>query len=483
MAWLVAIIGSVAGFLFGYDEGIIAGSLELVKNHFDLSSTNIGVMTSALPFGALFGSMLIGASMASLGGSKRFGRFGRRSLLSFAGFLFFFGALGAGFADSILMLIVSRLILGLAIGMASVMTPLYLAETATIEFRGAVVAIYQLAMTIGIVCSYSVNYLLIEQQAWRAMFASSALPALFLSVGILLMPESPRWLCSVGRHREAVKALKKLRNSQSIEHELQDIEHTLANEPKKGNWLLLFKKPLLPVLMLGMILFCLQQLSGINVVIYFAPEIFKNLGLDNTMGQILATIGIGMVNLLVTVIAILCVDKVGRRKLLLFGFAGTCLSLLALCLFSLNHAGWLSYWSVICLTVYIFSFAISLGPIPHISMAEIFPLHVRGAGMGLSAMSNWSFNTIVIFSFPLLQNMFGIEYTFALYATVCFFGLVYTYFYMPETKNLSLEQIENYVMAGKPLRFLGREKDIVEIDKTSAGKQIWAAKKDPDLDY
>ncbi|KTD32636.1 D-xylose proton symporter [Legionella moravica] len=455
MAWIVAIIGSLAGFLFGYDEGIIAGSVDLVKNHFDLTATHIGVMASALPFGALFGSMLIGMFMAS----KGIKRYGRRSLLSFAGFLFFFGALGAGFADSITILILSRLVLGLAIGMASVLTPLYLAETAAIEARGAVVAIYQLAMTLGIVCSYSVNYLLIEHQAWRAMFASSALPALLLSIGILFMPESPRWLYSIGRRNAAAKSLKKLRQSRDIEHELMDIEVTLANEPKQGNWLLLFKKPLLPVLMLGTILFCLQQLSGINVVIYFAPEIFKNLGMDSTTGQILATMGIGLVNLLVTVLAILCVDKVGRRKLLLVGFAGTCISLIALCLCSVNQVAWLPYLSVMCLTVYIFSFAISVGPIPHIAMAEIFPLHVRGAGMGLSAMSNWTFNTVVIFSFPILQKMLGIDYTFALYAVICFIGLIYTYFYMPETKNISLEHIENHVMAGKPLRFLGRENE------------------------
>ncbi|HAT6978197.1 TPA: sugar porter family MFS transporter [Legionella pneumophila] len=457
MAWIVAIIGSIAGFLFGYDEGIIAGSLELVKNHFNLTATHIGVMASALPFGALFGSMLIGAFMASKGVK----RFGRRSLLSFAGFLFFFGALGAGFAESISVLILSRLILGLAIGMASVLTPLYLAETAALQSRGAVVAIYQLALTVGIVCSYSVNYLLIEQQAWRAMFASSAIPALLLTIGILFMPESPRWLCSVGRYDAAANSLRKLRGNQSVEQELKDIEVTLANEPKQGNWLLLFQKPLLPVLMLGTMLFCLQQLSGINVVIYFAPEIFKNLGLGSTAGQILATMGIGLVNLLVTIVAILYVDKLGRRKLLLLGFAGTSLSLLALSLFSLNHVAWLSYLSVICLMVYIFSFAISVGPIPHIAMAEIFPLHVRGAGMGMSAMSNWSFNTIVIFSFPILHQMFGIEMTFALYAVICFLGFIYAYIYMPETKNISLEQIETYIMSGKPLRFLGREDEEV----------------------
>lgn len=458
MAWVVAIIGSIAGFLFGYDEGIIAGSLDLVKNHFNLTATHIGMMASALPFGALLGAMLIGMFMA-LKGARRFGR---RALLSFAGCLFFFGALGAGLADSISILILSRLILGLAIGMASVLTPLYLAETASPKSRGAVVAIYQLAMTIGIVSSYSVNYLLIEHQAWRIMFASSALPALLLSIGILFMPESPRWLCSVGKRDAAAKSLRRLRKSQIIDHELRDIETTLAHEPKKSNWLLLFKKPLLPVLMLGTMLFCLQQLSGINVVIYFAPEIFKNLGLDSTTGQILATMGIGIVNLLVTVIAILCVDKLGRRKLLLVGFAGTCISLFALCMFSVNQVAWLPYLSVICLTVYIFSFAISIGPVPHIAMAEIFPLHVRGAGMGLSAMSNWTFNTVVIFSFPILHNMFGIEFTFALYAIICFLGLIYTYFYMPETKNISLEQIENYVMSGKPLRFLGREEDAMD---------------------
>lgn len=460
MTWFVAIIGSVAGFLFGYDEGIIAGSLDLVKNYFNLNPTHIGVMASALPFGALFGSMLIGAVTAS----QSVKRFGRRTLLSFAGILFFLGALGAGFADSITVLILSRLILGLAIGVASVMAPLYLAETATFETRGAVVAIYQLAMTFGIVCSYSVNYLFIDNHDWRAMFASSALPAMILSIGILFMPESPRWLCSVGRRDAASKALKKLRQSHLIEQELADIEVTLANEPRKGSWLFLFQKPLLPVLMLGTILFCLQQLSGINVVIYFAPEIFKNLGMNSSTGQILATIGIGLVNMLVTVIAILSVDKIGRRNLLLFGFSGMFFSLLALCMFSLCQVAWLPYLSVVCLILYIFSFAVSVGPIPHISMAEIFPLHVRGAGMGFSAMSNWSFNTVVIFSFPILERMMGIEYTFALYALICILGLVYTYFYMPETKGISLERIENYIMSGKSLRWLGREEIVHPVD-------------------
>ncbi|VEG89690.1 sugar porter family MFS transporter [Legionella spiritensis] len=452
MAWLVAIIGSLAGFLFGYDEGIIAGSLDLVTRHFALTHTNIGVMASALPFGALFGSMIIGALL----GTRFAKRFGRRALLSFAGALFLFGAMGAAFSDTTAVLILSRFILGLAIGIASVTTPLYLAETAPVQLRGAMVAIYQLAITIGIVCAYTVNYVLIEQQAWRAMFASSAVPALMLVLGILFLPESPRWLCSVGKRDAAARALTALRKGQTIDEELQHIETTLANEPKHTNWRSLFKKPLLPVLMLGMILFCLQQLSGINVIIYFAPDIFKNLGFANTTGQILATMGIGLVNVLVTILAIYCMDKVGRRKLLLIGFSGAFISLAALSLFSSFHMSLLAYLSVACLTVYIFSFAISIGPVPHIAMSEIFPLHVRGAGMGMSAMSNWSFNTLMIFSFPLLHKMAGIEYTFALYALICLIGLAYTYYFMPETKNLSLESIEDYLMSGKPLRSLGR---------------------------
>lgn len=456
MTWMVAFLGSIAGFLFGYDEGIIAGSLDLVKNHFALNTYHIAVIASALPFGALFGSMLIGAVLAS----KLMKHWGRRTLLSMAGFLFLLGALGAGFAQSINILILSRLILGLAIGVASVMAPLFLAETARQEARGAIVAIYQLAMTVGIVCSYAVNYLLLESNAWRLMFASSAVPASILCFGILILPESPRWLCSVGRKHEALNALQKLRGTENVQEELQHIELTLSQEPKRGGWRLLFQKPLIPVLFLGMFLFCLQQLCGINVVIYFAPEIFKNLGLGSATGQILATLGIGILNLVVTVLAVLYVDRIGRRKLLIFGFAGTFISLMTLCILYLYQVSWLPYLSIFCLMIYIFSFAISIGPIPHIAMAEIFPLQVRGAGMGLSAMSNWSFNTLVIFSFPLMEHHFGIEYTFACYAVICLMGMIFAYFYMPETKGLSLEQIERYVLSGKPLKDLGRARGI-----------------------
>lgn len=461
MPWLAAIIGSIAGFLFGYDEGIIAGSLSLVKHFFDFSHTEVGTMAAALPFGALFGSMLIGLFSASY-----FAKYiARRQILFFAGLLFFCGALGTAYTSTAWLFIISRFLLGLAIGTAAVIAPLYLAETAPEKLRGAMVAMYQLAITIGIVCAYAINFLFVQYDAWRIMFASSALPAALLMIGALFLPESPRWLMSVGKEAEALQALKRLRKNDHFDKELEHIKTTLANEPKHHSWQTLFRKPLLPVLVLGMMLFCLQQLSGINVVIYYAPELFKNLGINSTSGQILATLGIGLGNLLVTLLAIAWVDKLGRRQLLLLGFAGACLSLGTLSLCSLSHFSWLAYAAIACLTFYIVSFAISIGPIPHIAMSEIFPLHVRGAGMALSSISNWGFNTLVVFSFPLLHHVFGIEYTLTLYALICFLGFLYTYHYLPETKKLSLEAIEDYVMSGHTLRYLGRHLDLYSRSK------------------
>lgn len=454
MIWLVALIGSVTGFLFGYDEGIIAGSLDLVSQHFNFSHTAVGVMASALPFGALIGSMFIGAVIAS-----HFTKYlGRRSILFLAGVLFLLTSIGTATAHVEWFFILSRLILGLAIGLAAVITPLYLGEIAPKELRGAVVAVYQLAITVGIFSAYSISYLLIEKQAWRMMFASSAIPSIILLIGVLFLPESPRWLVSSGRLDQAKKVLKRLRKKEPIEREFREIEKTLLNESNQKSWQSAFSKPLSPVLFLGIMLFCLQQLSGINVIIYFAPQIFKNIGFSNATGQILATLGIGLVNMLVTFLAIAWIDKIGRRKLLLFGFIGTGISLITLTLVSRYHSNLLIYFSLPCLLVYIFSFAISLGPIPHIAMSEIFPLHIKGIGMGMSSMSNWGFNTLTVFSFPLLQANCGLEITFALYGTICFLGFLYTLYAMPETKNLSLEEIESHLMSGQSLRYLGRKK-------------------------
>ncbi|MDF1757277.1 MAG: sugar porter family MFS transporter [Legionellaceae bacterium] len=453
MIWFIAIMSSVSGFLFGYDEGIIAGSLDLVQSHFQLSEMSLGFMTSSLPFGSLFGSILIGAILAS----KLVKCLGRLKCIGLAGLLFFVGAVLEALAQHNWQLIVARLILGLAIGSASVITPLYIAETAPAALRGAMVACYQLAITIGIVCAYSVNYLLLEDGSWRLMFASCAIPAVILVIGTLFLPESPQWLISVGRYKSARKILNKLHHIQNTDNHVE-VELIMSHKPHENNWRPLFSMPLLPILMFGMTLFCLQQMSGINVIIYYAPILFKGLGFKNGLDQILATMGIGMVNMFATIFAIMYIDTIGRRKLLLFGFVGTTISLAILSCISIYEVSTMAYFAVTCLTIFIISYAISIGPIPYIAMAEVFPLHVRGAGMGMSAMSNWLFNGVMVFTFPLLYSHLGVGVTFLIYAIICFFGLLFTYFFMPETKGLTLEYIEDYVLSGKPIRLLGINK-------------------------
>lgn len=452
MIFIIAFIAAIAGFLFGYDEGIIAGSLHLVVAHFDMSEAQIGMMTSALPFGALFGSMLIGSLLAS----KLVGRISRRGTIWVAGICFLGGALWAAGATSDLHLTIARFILGLAIGIAAVCTPLYIAEVSPAKWRGALVAMYQLAVTIGILIAYIVNYILVKHDAWRAMFASAAIPALCLMVGIMLLPESPRWLLATGNKARAIAALIRLRRSEKVDDEVNEIEQSIALEQQTTKGPSLLSRKMLPVLSLGVILFCLQQLSGINVIIYYAPIIFKHLGFTSIVTQILATIGIGVVNVAVTILSLFLIDKVGRRKLLLIGFSGTALSLGTLSVIYFVGMHELGYLSVLCLAVYIFAFAISLGPIPYIAMSEIFPLKVRGAGMSIASVSNWGFNGLVVFSFPLMLQAIGIGHVFACYAAVCVIGIVYTYLFMPETKNLSLEAIEQHTLSGKPLRELGR---------------------------
>lgn len=455
MIWMVALIGSLAGFLFGYDEGIIAGSLELVTQYFSMGNQDIGAMTSALPFGALFGSVAIGALLVS---SMR-KRFGRRWFLACAAALFIVGAIGAGATESLGILVLSRLVLGLAIGMASVIAPLYLAETAPAAQRGAIVAVYQLAITLGILGAYLINYLLYDAGAWRGMFASSIIPAALMLIGVYFIPESPRWLLSAGRVTDAERALRMLRKADAalVQDELSDIERGLQNEGNSiGTIKDVFTMPIAPVLCLAMLLFCLQQLSGINVIIYYAPQIFKQMGFEASSGQLLATLGIGVVNVLVTLLAMLWVDKMGRRFLLLLGFAGAALSLSGLALASFWQSSYIAYAALACLATYIFSFAVSIGPVPHIAMSELFPLSVRGLGMGFAAASNWVWNTAVVFAFPFMQHHWGIAATFLFYGFVCAVGFVFVYRHMPETRNQSLEQITAFLMQGGRLSKLGR---------------------------
>ncbi|MFN3234265.1 MAG: sugar porter family MFS transporter [Gammaproteobacteria bacterium] len=452
MIYLIASVAAIAGFLFGFDEGVIAGILGVLKAHFHLSKTDIGILASALPLGALFASLILGSYIST----KLTYYVGRRTAILAAAVLFVFSALAAALAPNYWLLVTARVVTGLAIGLAGVMTPLYIAEMMPARVRGRLVSAYQLAITIGIVFGYIVNYLFVYGVNWRWMFASGAIPGLVLFVGMWFLPESHRWLLLNNKHDKAAEVLDKIHTSKDVEHDIHEIEETIHHEENLVRWREILAPMVRPALLVAMMLFVLQQMSGINVVIYYAPSIFKDVGFSSNATQILASVGVGAVNMLSTVLAMWLIEKLGRRKLLYIGFAGTTITLAIIALGTYTQAQYLDWIAFIATMAYIFFFAVSLGPIPHIMMSEVFPIHLRNTGMGIASICNWGFNFLVVLTFPDLVRSIGLSTTFIIYAVACVIGLVFTYFYVPETKGVSLEAITEHLLHRKPLRTLGK---------------------------
>lgn len=451
MIYLVAAIAGMAGFLFGFDEGVIAGALYLLRPQFGIDPVMEGVVTSAVPFGALFGSLIAGRIAESLG---------RRASLLLAGALFVVGALIAAAAPETFVLILARLVLGFAIGLAAIVAPLYISENSPAEKRGMLVSIYQLAITLGIVGAYVVGY--IFAGSWRTMFLTGALPGIALFIGIFVMTDTPRWLVSKGRKAEARAVIAKVRgiapNAHEVDSELAAIEHAAKGPARRANWSELLTDTVRPALIVGVGLFVLQQLSGINAVIYFAPTVFKESGFDSHSTQLLATTGIGIVNVLMTFVGMALIDRLGRRPLLFIGFAGTAVSLAAIALGAATDVSWLDVAAIFGLVVYIGAFAASIGPLPWVMMSEIFPLKVRALGMSVASIANWGMNFLVVFSFPSLIQGIGLSGVFSFYALVCVIGLYFTWRYVPETSGVELEEIEEHLRSGRPFRDLGAGK-------------------------
>ncbi|MEW6257762.1 MAG: sugar porter family MFS transporter [Pseudomonadota bacterium] len=449
MIYLVAAIAGMAGFLFGFDEGVIAGALYLLRPQFGIDPVMEGVVTAAVPFGALLGSLLAGRIGESLG---------RRGSLLFAGVLFVFGAVIAALATGTLVLIGARAVLGFAIGIAAIVAPLYISENAPAGKRGMLVSIYQLAITLGIVGAYLVGY--VFAGSWRTMFLMGALPGLALAIGIFFMTDTPRWLVSKGRKAEARAAIARVRGvapeAAEVDGELAAIAQTVEGPTHAAGWADLISPAVRPALIVGIGLFVLQQLSGINAVIYFAPTVFKETGFDSHATQLLATMGVGLVNVLMTFVGMALIDRLGRRPLMYLGFAGTALGLAAIALGSALGVAGLATLSVIGLVVYIGAFAASVGPLPWVMMSEIFPLKVRALGMSVASLANWAMNVLVMFSFPSLLQAVGLSGVFGFYALVCCAGLLFTWRYVPETSGVELETIEAHLRAGRPFRDLGR---------------------------
>lgn len=460
MMYLISAIAALTGFLFGFDEGIMSGVLSQIKQDFSLDNHQTGFMMGLLPFGALLSSVMTGRICDWIG---------RRNVLRLVPILFAIAILLIIGTLSYKALCFARFLLGISIGMSVVVSPLYIAETTPSEVRGKLVICFQLAITIGILISYVLNLLNASYDigfSWRWMFGVGLIPAAVLFFGALLLPETPRWLCAKGRRDQAEVVLRMLYESQlssysktRTEKELNEIEEAIHQaKSKKSVWKLLVTKKIYPCLILGIMLFFFQQLSGINVIIYYAPTVFKKLQFGSESATLLATAGVGTLNVIMTVVAMRWVEKIGRRPLLLLGFLGTTASLLVIAIISYFNLDQFSWLSAICVFLYIAFFAVSLGPLPWVMMPEIFPLNVRGQGASFSAASNWLFNTLVVASFPIMLHSIGIGPTFACYAAACILGYFFSLRYVPETKNLSLEEIEAHIRSGRPFRTLGNVK-------------------------
>lgn len=443
---LVSAIAALAGLLFGFDTGIISGSLLFIREDFSLTNGMSELVVSSVLLGAMFGSLSSGVITDSLG---------RRKVMLVISGLFITGTCVASFAPSILAIILGRTILGVAIGIGSYAAPLYIAEAAPSKWRGGLVTLNQLAITVGIFLAYVVSYKFVEyHDAWRWMFLVGIIPAVLLSIGMIFLPESPRWLVKVGRILDARRTLIYLRAHDQVDHELNDIENSPKEEAASVKEL--FSPWIRPVLFLGMFLGFLQQVTGINTVIYYAPTIFQMAGFNDRSNAIIATIGVGILNVISTIFAIFVVDRIGRRPLLLAGLLGMAISLLSLSLaFSLGNVDYLRHAAVASLFVYVVCFAFSLGALLWLMVSEIFPLRIRGTAMSLAVFSCWFWNFVVSSTFLTMVETIGISRTFFFYASMCGLGLLISYFFVPETKNVSLETIEHNIRARRPLRTIG----------------------------
>ena len=439
---LVGAVTMLAGLLFGYDQGVISGALEFISAHFNLSATTQEVVTSWVTLGALVGALVAGV-LAD--------RVGRKRANVIAGLLFMAGAAIEALAPSTVVLVMGRFVVGFGVGVASVAAPLYAAETAPARVRGRFVSTYQLAITMGILVAYIVDDLLTPSGNWRVMLGLAIVPGALLACLMFLMPESPRWLLKAGRREDARASVQRLDGSAGLDEHIEAIEADLAQSSQEASWREVFSKTLRRPLMIGVGLAVFQQITGINAIIYYADEIFARAGFNTPEQQARATLyAVGLVNVLATFIAVVYVDRFGRRPLLLAGLTGMVVSLagvgFAFFVFdeTSHPTGGTSttgILTVIGLVVFIASFAFSLGPIVWTVINEIYPTRVRGKAVAVATAVNWGSAFLVSQFFLTLVDGIGSAATFWLFAVAGVFAYVWIYKRVPETKGRSLEEI------------------------------------------
>lgn len=435
--YLLASVAALGGLLFGYDTAVVSGAIGFMEEHFALDALQKGWVASCALVGCILGAASAGALSDCLG---------RKKVLLLAAVLFIVSAVGAALPRNATEFVIARILGGLGIGMASMLSPLYIAEVAPARIRGRMVSLNQLAIVGGMVVVYYVNSLIAQlgdnawnvNVGWRWMFASGALPAVLFLVLLFLVPESPRWLIRQGRETQAMAILSRIGGDQQAQAQMEDIRTALAEE--SGSLSQLFEPGVRTALLVAVVLAVLQQVTGINVVLYYAPEIFKSAGVA-TSQAISDTVIVGVVNMLFTLVAIGIVDRLGRKPLLLIGSAGmgAALVLLGGAFAAKNVEG---PWVLLCVLGYVAAFAMAMGPVVWVIMAEIFPTQIRGRAMSIATVCLWVACYAVSQTFPwMLKHLEG-PMTFWFYAALCAVAVVFVALYVPETKGKTLEEIE-----------------------------------------
>jgi MFS transporter, SP family, galactose:H+ symporter len=428
---LTSITVAIGGFLFGYDTAVISGAILFVRSQFHLGSVQTEVAVSIVLAGALAGTA-IGGYLGD--------RFGRKPTLIMTALVYGIFALTTGLANGTLVFVVSRLFVGAAVGISSMLVPLYIAELAPEDIRGALVTLNQLAISTGVVVAYYVDYLLAGSGNWRWMFMSAVVPSIVLLAGLLFLPETPRWLAANGNFDSAATILARIEGPSQVARDLEELRHVTETDKLKFRDLLVrrFSKPL--IVGIGLAIF--QQITGVNTIVYYAPTIFQMVGFSNAGNAILATFLIGLVGLAATIVSMFLVDKVGRRPLLLISLGGMGLVLLhlALILGDPHPKKWLVVADIL---VYLAAFDIGLGPIFWLLISEIYPTTVRAQAMSLATIAIWASDFLVTATFLTVVEHLGMRGCFLLFAALCVVAFVFSFRMVPETRGRTLEQIEN----------------------------------------
>ena len=442
----ITLIAALGGFLFGFDMAVVSGIIEPVKLQYGLSSSQEGLFVSCALLGCIAGVAFSGYLSDMIG---------RRKVLFISAFLFLISAVGFAISKEYAVLIFFRILAGMAVGVASNVSPLYISEIAPGPKRGALVTFYQLAITVGVLCAYLSNlflqrnaaayvgagegllHWLFIKEVWRGMFLVAVIPATVFALLLLIVPESPRWLVQYGQTEKALAVLIKTSGEQEAQSELKAIQEAASRQ--KGGLSELMRLPLRKMLALAMILTALSQLSGINGIIFYGPTIMKSAGIV-TSDALFYQVILGLANTLFTFVAIVKVDSWGRRPLYLYGSLFSALALLLTgCCFLMGITGWLMLGAII---LFLFFFALSLGPLKFVISTEIFPTHIRGTAVSICIMTMWVSDWFVNLLFPVMRDGLGIAVTFFIFSFFCLLSFFYAKSKLMETKGKSLEEIE-----------------------------------------